>query len=155
MAITTTTLSTAIAAGDLSWEGRIVSTAYELSRIPLQDPEEPSRINEDWTSAHYRFHEALVAACDSAWLIRLRELLYVQSERYRQLSVPLARLARDVNAEHQALADAVICRDGVASARLMSEHLDKTTRILIDAKVMDPVTAKTRRKLVDEIATAT
>ena len=145
----------AIVAGDLSWEGRIVSALYELSRIPLQDIDDPGRINEEWTRAHYRFHEALVAACDSPWLIRLRELLYVQSERYRQMSVPLARLARNVNAEHQAIADAIIGRDTALSERLMSEHLDKTTKILIDAHIMDAADRKKCRKVSTETAGAT
>ena len=59
--------------------GGIVSALYELSRIPLQEPADPDRINEDWSQAHARYHAALVAACDSPWLLRLREILYAQS----------------------------------------------------------------------------
>jgi DNA-binding GntR family transcriptional regulator len=127
----------AMAAGDLKWEAGIVSALYELSRIPLQEPADPDRINEDWSQAHARYHAALVAACDSPWLLRLREILYAQSERYRQLSVPLDRRNRDVNAEHQAIADAVIARDTDRARRLLTEHIARTTRILLEAKVVE------------------
>jgi GntR family transcriptional regulator, carbon starvation induced regulator len=130
-------LERAIAVGDLAWETGIVSSLYELSRIPLQDPEDPDRVNEDWAQAHGRFHASLVAACDSPWLLRIREILYAQSERYRQISVPLDRKKRDVGAEHQAIADAVIARDAETAKRLLGEHMSKTTRILVEAKVVD------------------
>lgn len=130
-------LERAIAVGDLKWETGIVSALYELSRIPLQDPDNPDRINEPWARAHARYHAALVAACDSPWLLRLREILYAQSERYRQVSVPLDRKNRDVAAEHKAIADAVIARDTVTAKRLLVEHMTTTTRILIEAKVVD------------------
>jgi len=130
-------LQRAIAAGDLRWEAGIVSALYELSRTPLQDPENPDRINELWTQSHARFHAALVAACTSPWLLRLREILYAQSERYRQISVPLDRRNRNVAAEHQAIAEAVIARDTEAGNRLLIEHMTRTTRIILEANVVD------------------
>lgn len=132
-------LDRAIAVGDLKWETGIVSALYELSRIPLQDPGNPDRVNDAWTQAHARYHAALVAACDSPWLLRLREMLYARSERYRQISVPLDRRHRDIGAEHQAIADAVIARDTDTARRLLVDHLTTTTRILIEAKVVDAV----------------
>jgi DNA-binding GntR family transcriptional regulator len=130
-------LASAIEAGDLKWETGIVSSRYELQHVPLHNPKDPERINDDWTSAHARFHAALVSACDSPWLLRLRETLYVQSERYRQLSVPLARRKRDLNTEHQAIADAALARNAELAKRLMVEHIGKTTRILLEAKVVE------------------
>ena len=132
----------AIEVGDVKWEAGIVSALYELSRLPLQEPAYPDRINDDWTQAHARYHAALVAACDSPWLLRIRDILYAQAERYRQLSVPLDRLRRDVNAEHQAIADAVIARQTGQAQRLLAEHMQKTTRILVDAKVVEPGKAR-------------
>jgi len=36
-------------------------------------PDEPG---EAWAQAHAAFHESLVAACDSRWLLAMREQLY-------------------------------------------------------------------------------
>jgi GntR family carbon starvation induced transcriptional regulator len=117
---------------------------FELSRTSLQDPDDPARVSEVWADAHRRFHEALVAACDSPWLLRLREILFVQSERYRRVSVPLSRAGRDLHGEHKAIADATIARDSAKACAALRDHLQKTTRILIASDVVkahEPETA--------------
>lgn len=127
-------LADAIAHGDLKWESGIVATLFELSRTDLADPDDPAKVSEAWATRHARFHEALVAGCRSAWLLRIREMLYAQSERYRRFSLPLDRHRRDVNAEHQAIADAALARDGAAAAAALRKHLELTTRILMAAE---------------------
>lgn len=131
-------LENAIQNGDLKWETGIVSTLFELSRLEFKDPNDPARVSEQWAETHQRFHEALVAACDSPWLLRLRGILFVQSERYRRVSVPLDRAGRDLHSEHKAIADAAIARDAAKACAEMRTHLEKTTRILINANVVNP-----------------
>ena len=123
-------LRRAVAAGTLAWESRIVATLHELSQTPERVTEDEARLNEDWVRVHAAFHMALVAACDSPWRLRLRAQLYAQAERYRRLSVPLARTARNLRDEHRVLAEAVLARDADAGALLMAEHLQRTTIIL-------------------------
>ena len=120
----------AIKAGDLAWETGIVSARFELSRTPMR---QEGRLGDGWSAAHARFHDALVAACPSPWLLRIRALLYAQSERYRSASVPLDRHARDVEAEHRAIAEAAIARDAGAACAAMRAHVEGTTAILLAA----------------------
>ena len=129
-------LENAIQNGDLKWETNIVSTQFELSKMTLQDPNDPARVSEAWAETHKRFHEALVAACDSPWLLRLRELLFVQSERYRRVSVPLDRTTRDLVGEHREIAEAAVARDPKKATEAIRAHLEKTTRILIQSDVV-------------------
>jgi len=126
-------LRQAIANGDLAWESRIVAAYHRLSRTPHNTPDDPQRLNEAFASAHAEFHEELVSACTSSWLLRIREILFAQSARYVALSVPLARQDRDRNQEHRDLMDAVIARNGDRAVELMKAHLNLTTRILLDA----------------------
>jgi DNA-binding GntR family transcriptional regulator len=118
--------------GDLVWESRIVATLHMLSQTPERVAGDPDRLNEDWVRAHTDFHAALVAACDSPWLLKLREQLYAQTERYRRLSVPLARVPRDLRKEHQEIAAAVLARDREQAATLMAQHLNATLNIVVD-----------------------
>ena len=74
-------------------------------------------------------------------MLRLRETLYVQTERYRSASVPLDRTSRDVTREHKAIADAAIGRDANSARAAMRAHLELTTRILIDADIATLVSA--------------
>jgi len=125
-------LERAIAAGDVGWESHLVAAFHRLSRTPEREPGDPQRMNEGWSTAHAAYHEALVAASDSPWLLRLRATLYAQSERYRRLSVPLAEITRDLNQEHQEIMDAALARDAGRAKILMTRHLELTTRILLE-----------------------
>lgn len=117
-------LRRAIAIGGIDWETGLVAAHHRLSRIasPLD--------SDEWSDAHARYHLALVAACDSAWSLRLRALLYAQSERYRRLTLSTARLERDVDAEHRALVEAALARDAGQACHLLAEHLSLTAALV-------------------------
>lgn len=136
-------LISAITNGGIKWESGIVAAHHELAQLPLKDPDEPGRINEAWRVAHGDFHLALVSACDSPWLLRMRDVLYLQSERYRRLSVIYDREDRDVAAEHEELADAVIKRNADKAVRLMMVHMSRTAQI-VRAGVNEQEKAKDR-----------
>jgi len=125
-------LDRAIAVGDVSWESQLVAAFHHLSRTPEREADDPDRMNEAWSAAHATFHRALVGACDSPWLLRLRETLYAQSERYRRLSVPLAEVTRDLNREHHDIMQAALARDAERAKALMARHLELTTRVLLE-----------------------
>jgi DNA-binding GntR family transcriptional regulator len=130
-------LENAIEHGDLKWESGVVSAVFELLRTPMLTGE-PQQVNPRWTELHSQFHQALVAGCDSPWLLRIREMLYVQAERYRIATMAYDRTKRNLDAEHQELADAVIARDAGRATRAMRDHLTRTKRILIEAEVVSP-----------------
>lgn len=124
-------LERALAVGGVDWEADLVAAFHRLSRTPERAQGDEARVSDDWAAAHGAFHLALVSACDSPWLLRLRALLYAQSERYRRLSVPAAPHARNLDAEHRGLMDAALARDRVAVLRLMAEHLSTTATLVL------------------------
>src|SRR4051794_8168118 len=83
-------LRMAMRVGGVEWESRIVAAHHRLSRTPERVAGDEDRVSDVWAEAHKDFHAALVFACDSPWRLRLRSLLYDQTERYRRLSVPAA-----------------------------------------------------------------
>jgi DNA-binding GntR family transcriptional regulator len=123
-------LKRAIEVGDIKWESSVVAAYHSLSRVPECAPGDEQRLSDDWVQAHAAYHRALVSACDSPWLLRMRELLYSQAERYRRLSLPLARNKRDVGREHREIRDAVLARDFDHALALVRAHLQLTARIL-------------------------
>ncbi len=124
-------LDRAIAVGDVDWEAILVAAFHRLSRAPERDPVNPDRMNSTWSTAHAAFHAALVSACDSPWLLKLREMLYAQSERYRRLSISFVGIPRDLNHEHQELMEAALARDVELARTLMAQHLHLTTKSLL------------------------
>lgn len=133
-------LPMAIGQGNADWEADIVAAFHRLSRTPL--PQDPAATDDarQWELRHRAFHHALVAGCQSPWLLKLHGQLVDQSERYRKIRIlhhqqSKARV-RNVNAEHQALMDAVLKRDAARAVELMNKHLvatsKATTRLMSD-----------------------
>jgi DNA-binding GntR family transcriptional regulator len=137
-ALESTMLPMAMQLGGADWEGDIVAAFHRLSRTPL--PNDPAAMADAslWELRHRSFHHALVAGCGSPWLLRLHGQLVDQSERYRKIRI-LHHLesqaqVRDVNAEHQAVMDAVLRSDAAQAVALMTQHLvatsDATARLM-------------------------
>jgi DNA-binding GntR family transcriptional regulator len=130
-------LREAVANATVEWETQIMATHHRMSRSPERDPADPERLSDTYAEAHGAFHEALVAACQNIWLLRMRAQLFTQSERYRRLSVPLQRPLRDLASEHGALLEAALIHDGERLNALMADHLWKTAEILLASGVCD------------------
>jgi GntR family carbon starvation induced transcriptional regulator len=124
-------LRRAIAQGDVEWESRIVAAAHRMERLQEHASDKEARRTPAWNQAHGDFHAALVDACHSPWLLRMRDMLYAQSERYRLMSVPLDTDQRDVKGEHRRLMDAVLRRDAEQAAQVVREHFMATVDIIL------------------------
>jgi GntR family transcriptional regulator, carbon starvation induced regulator len=126
-------LRAAVAHGDVEWETSIVAAYHRLHRIPFHFADAAPRLNPAWSAAHRTFHTALASGCNSPWMLTVRSTLYAHSERYRLLSVALAREDRDVDAEHKGILDACIAREAEEACELVEQHLTRTMEILIDS----------------------
>lgn len=124
-------LRRAVEQGGVEWESGIVAAYHRLSRLPVEKSPESSTVNEEWSNAHELFHLALVSACESPALLRIRAGLFAQSERYRRLSFPYRTGTRDPDAEHKALIDAVLERNADHCCGLISHHIWRTAKILL------------------------
>lgn len=123
-------LRDAITHGDLAWEGRVMAACHVLERVTGGDDADA------FAQYHRRFHETLVDACPSRYLLDFRERLYALAARYRNLAAERYaehRGERDVAAEHQALADAVVARNADTACALLQVHIDETARTLLAA----------------------
>jgi DNA-binding GntR family transcriptional regulator len=124
-------LRRSIARGDIAWESRIVASAHTLARTTERAQNDDVRLSDEWSREHGAFHGALVSACDSDVLLRVRAMLFEQSERYRRLSVPLADVHRDIDGEHRRLTTAVLEHNADRAAEILEHHLRTTTAILL------------------------
>lgn len=131
-------LSQAIANGDDAWEAGIVAAFYNLGKADNRRKDDHLKFAADWEDRNREFHEALVAACKSEWIKRLRSLLYYQHERYRRISLTHPVAGRDLAAEHKAIMDATLARDTQRAIALSKDHIDRTTQAVlavIDARI--------------------
>jgi GntR family transcriptional regulator, carbon starvation induced regulator len=115
--------------GDVSWEANILAALHQLVRTHP----EPGRVNERVADVHAQFHRALVQACDSKWLLQMREQLFVQAERYRWINLRMSPENRDLRDEHSEIAKAAIARDIATTSALMENHLRLTETMTLQA----------------------
>lgn len=131
-------LRVAIARGGDDWAAGIVSSLYALK---LQ----ADRKGDIWEleARHHAFHRALLAACESPWLLEFFERLYMASERYRLPALAAAGGGglRDIQAEHSAIADAVLARDAAAAEALLRDHYLRTAATIRAQMAPDRQTA--------------
>ena len=123
-------MALAIERGGQDWEQAVSRSYAELSALERQLRSGDAATIARWENANRRFHEALVSACGSPWLIRLRGMLHHHSERYRMLSLSQSVMERDVHDEHEAIYDAVIARKTLRACHLIGVHLQRTADIV-------------------------
>ena len=127
-------LGAAMQEGDDEWEARIIGAFHVMRKMEpsLRGPAlaDAQRMRE-WAERHKRFHDAMVSACPSAWVLRFRQTLFDQARRYRALSMQHSSVPGRLD-QHQALMDAVIARDSARAFELAEAHIRDTTRNVLE-----------------------
>jgi DNA-binding GntR family transcriptional regulator len=141
-------LQGAIEKGGIEWQSQVVAALHRLSHTSIWADKAARRYSEEYARAHEIFHEVLAAGCGSPWLLHLRTILFNHSERYRWFTGPLSKVDRDLDKEHREIAEAALSRDSERAVALMNEHLQMTTRIILNSLSSGhepaPKSAKTR-----------
>lgn len=119
--------------GDDDWEADLTAAFHRLS-LAEDRKGKPSEDPNYWEECNKRFHEALVASCDSRWLKHFLTILYRQSERYRRLALFHAPPERDVHQEHVTIYETALRRDEDGAARLIEQHIRATLDVISQIK---------------------
>ncbi|GAB3561606.1 GntR family transcriptional regulator [Amycolatopsis endophytica] len=118
--------------GDVEYEGAVLAAHHALARAPLTG--EDGDVSEDWISRHETFHHTVLQGCGNSHLLDAAERLRRISAVYRYWSAgETERVHRDLAAEHRAICEAAVARDGEAVATLLAEHIELTTRLLLQS----------------------
>ncbi len=123
----------AIRHGDLAWEGAIVSAFHRLTRVAERDAHQPDHLNHEWAAVHADFHRALVGGCPNLWLLRLHDMLYQQSERYRQLSRRWPSSTATSKPSTRASSMRSSTADIQGAQQRIAEHLATTAKMLLNS----------------------
>lgn len=117
--------------GDVAWEARLVAAHHTVAHGDrgLRAPRLSGADVVTWQANNAAFHDALVAACASPWLLELRGVIFDQHSRYRALSIALNQkrgATRDIAAEHEAIVEAALARQAKRTATLVADHIRAT-----------------------------
>jgi GntR family transcriptional regulator, carbon starvation induced regulator len=119
-------LRSAIANGDLEWEGALLST-YHISSKMLERAFAGEVELEVYAKHREEFHRKLFSACDNAWLLWSWSLLYAQHLRFRHTFSDLARYEKSLEGDHREFVNVVIARDADRAVKLWFQNQDKVS----------------------------
>ncbi|MFZ2661368.1 MAG: FCD domain-containing protein [Rhodoferax sp.] len=123
-------LEESIRLGRDSWEADLVSAFHKLSLAEERLHTDAAGTYDEWEERNRQFHEALVGACRSAWLRKLRAQLYQQSERYRRLSAVKGPPPIEVHEEHRNIFNAVMARDATKAKAFLAAHIHRALTVI-------------------------
>lgn len=131
MGIESWALDLAIEKGDAQWEAEILSSLHQLKVVETQSK---SASYKEWVPVNYRFHSALISACDSLMLMKIREKLYYNIDwlcyfYFEILKAPLLHHHED----HAAIAQAAIARKKKLAIELLQKHFGNLEEKVIPA----------------------
>jgi DNA-binding GntR family transcriptional regulator len=123
-------LRQSIRRGDAAWRAQLQRAFDELSAF--EQPIRPE-LRPRWEQLNGRFHEALIAACDSPWTMKVLRLLGRHSERYRRFAIGLGDDSRDVHAEHRQIFEMAMSGHEARAALALEAHIRATPDLLARA----------------------
>lgn len=125
--------------GDSAWEGQVVAAAYLMTRADAQLQADGQGVSDAWEQANAAFHTALVAACDSRWLLMTRRNLQDMCERYRRASIRSGIGHRFTGDEHQHITEAVLARNTNLACNLIEKHFSDTLTALSEHEQLEAI----------------
>jgi len=114
--------------GDDAWEASVVAARHKVTLVEKAG----KNVAEDiWESRHREFHRTLVSACQSDCLLHLHGLLSDQFDRYRRLSAKSRLPSAPRSLVHQRILDAVLDRNADLAVKLLIDHIDEATKLIV------------------------
>lgn len=121
-------LQLAIRHGDGLWEARLAAAGEKFAQLQRSG----KNIAEDtWESRHREFHYALIAACQSPWLLHLHGLLNDQFDRYRRLSAKSRLPNAPQWLSHKGMMRAALARKANKAVKLLEDHITEATQRIV------------------------
>jgi len=116
--------------GDSKWEESVLVSLHRLTRTPRAPADGSVGPDAAWNVAHKAFHQALIAACGSNWLVETCGQLFDSAERYRSLARLAGASRTDPRDEHQEILAATLNRDAETAAELLTAHFQRTSELV-------------------------
>jgi GntR family carbon starvation induced transcriptional regulator len=131
---------------DLEWESHLVAAYHKLSKAEELVVKQPDK-NADLLETYNReFHIALIAGCNSRWMLHFHRMMYDQSLRYRMLAFRVKDFPRDQSRrEHKQILDAALKRDIDTLVAVLGTHITKGAEMYAEQEAAE-ARMKVKRK---------
>lgn len=127
-------LTQSFQAGDLEWEGRVVSAYHKLASVEKRLVAGERADPETWKKYDWEFHHALISACGSATLFAIHEPVYDKYLRYQMVAGTFRGEA--AAREHKKLLDLALAREAKAACDILAGHIGDCIDFIIAKNVL-------------------
>jgi DNA-binding GntR family transcriptional regulator len=115
-------LTQSFRAGDMDWEGRVVSAYHKLSAIEKRLLTGDRADSETWKRYDWEFHHALISACGSNALLETHAPVYDKYLRYQMIAgIFRGEIAAQ---EHHTLMQCALSRDANTARDVLAVHIE-------------------------------
>jgi DNA-binding GntR family transcriptional regulator len=115
-------LEHSFSAGDLDWEGSVVSAHHKLAVTEKMMLGGERQNQELWKQCDWDFHHALISACGSDVLLAAHALAYDRYLRYQMIAVVFR--GEIAAKEHQQLLECALVRDWKEAQSILVAHIE-------------------------------
>lgn len=134
--IETRALELAIQYGDAYWEADVLACWHRYAQYLTPSPNNPLDPGE-WNALQKEFTFTLIKACQSPWLLKIQNMLYDHSSRYRFLCLGRhhqdEKVLAEFRQENEALVAAVLARDKEKAIQISQAGWDNSIKIMADS----------------------
>src|SRR3984885_1831723 len=109
-------LRSALANGDLKWEGALLATYHVACKV-LERVVEGREDISAYAIQRQAFHETLLSPCSNQWMLWSWRLLYTQHVRYRHTFQALSSFELELREDFKRFMDHVLARDAEATVQ--------------------------------------
>lgn len=114
-------LEQSFTAGDMEWEGRVVSAHHKLAIMERRMSEGDREHTELWKRYDWEFHQALISACGSQVLMESHSAIFDKYLRYQMIALSFrGEIAAE---EHKLLLDSALVRDAAMAKATLERHI--------------------------------
>jgi DNA-binding GntR family transcriptional regulator len=124
--------------GDSDWKENLLLAYHRLTQLPRYiEVEGELRANDQWESAHTKFHSALIAGCRSSMLIDYCSQMFEAANYYRRYSriSPGIRVVRET--EHDRIFKAIQAGDTDNAVSLLCAHFTGTAAKVLERMAIE------------------
>jgi DNA-binding GntR family transcriptional regulator len=132
-------LEQSFAAGELDWEGGVVSAHHKLAALERSLLAGEAADAALWKRYDWEFHHALIAACGSRALLKAHAAAYDRYLRYQMVAVVFR--GEVAAGEHRKLLDAALARDAATAREVLRSHVDGCVTQVLDTGGLDAFTS--------------
>jgi DNA-binding GntR family transcriptional regulator len=129
-------LRSALANGDLKWEGALLATYHVASKV-LERVVAGQEDISSYAIHRQAFHETLLAPCSNQWMLWSWRLLYTQHMRYRHTFHALSFFELELKSDFDHFMEKVLAHDVEGTVQACLENYEKVAQFLDQSQSND------------------